>query len=305
MKGIFMNSFIVSDALRVLENERVKFYFTGNDSLLITHPRSFDLADNNCVCFSRNDSIDLPEKIPEALIILKENHPLDNISGTILLVENPDLCFCIVASLLLEKAKPGCHETAVISTHAKVEKEVSIGAFTFIGDNVHILDGVSIGSSCVVDNAVIGRNTTILSGVKIGSPGLGSNKDIKGQWHDFPHFGRVIIGDNVVIQDNTVVNRGNLNDTIIKNGVRIGPLCWIAHGVCIGRDAFLAQGVTVAGSVNVDENSLVWGNASIRDGITIGKGSEIGMGSVVTKDIPGGETWAGNPAKFLKEHGVK
>ncbi len=39
----------------------------------------------------------------------------------------------------------------------------------------------------------------------------------------------------------------------------------------------------------------------IKGGVTIGDGAVIGMGSVVTKDVPPYEVWAGNPAKFIKK----
>jgi len=38
-------------------------------------------------------------------------------------------------------------------------------------------------------------------------------------------------------------------------------------------------------------------NATILSGITIGENAMIGAGSVVTKDVPAGELWFGNPAK--------
>ncbi|WP_317045012.1 LbetaH domain-containing protein [Bacteroides congonensis] len=42
-------------------------------------------------------------------------------------------------------------------------------------------------------------------------------------------------------------------------------------------------------------------NVIICNSVTIGEGSIIGAGSVVTKDIPANQVWAGNPARFIKD----
>jgi len=39
----------------------------------------------------------------------------------------------------------------------------------------------------------------------------------------------------------------------------------------------------------------------IKSGVTVGDGAVIGMGSIVTKDVPPYEIWAGNPARLLKK----
>lgn len=35
--------------------------------------------------------------------------------------------------------------------------------------------------------------------------------------------------------------------------------------------------------------------------VTIGRNSVVGAGSIVTKDIPDNEVWAGNPARFIRK----
>lgn len=307
-----MNSFFVKEALQILEREGIEFKFYGDKLLQVTHARKFNEIDLHSVCFNRHSSFTLPETIPEALIILQKGSNIPKLisentrKSAFLFVENPTLCFCLIASLLEEKKEPYFHESVVISKKATIGSNVTIGAFTFVGDNVRIMDNVSIGQGCFVDNAVIGENTQIFSGVKIGAPGLGSQKDASNRWHDFPHFGRVLIGKNVVIQDNTVINQGTLNDTTIGDGVRIAPLCCIAHGVSVGANSFICQGVIVAGSVTIGENTTLWGNCSLRDGVSIGIESVAGMGSVVVKNVPDRETWVGNPAQKLpREDNVK
>lgn len=42
-------------------------------------------------------------------------------------------------------------------------------------------------------------------------------------------------------------------------------------------------------------------NTLIVKGVTIGDNAVIGAGSIITRDIPSNEVWAGNPAKFIKK----
>lgn len=50
------------------------------------------------------------------------------------------------------------------------------------------------------------------------------------------------------------------------------------------------------------QNDVWIGNYTlIKQGVTIGHGAIIGMGSVITKDIPPYEIWAGNPARFIRK----
>lgn len=55
------------------------------------------------------------------------------------------------------------------------------------------------------------------------------------------------------------------------------------------------------GEVRIEDDVFIGLNVIICNSVTIGKGSIIGAGSVVTKDIPPYQVWAGNPARFIKE----
>lgn len=52
--------------------------------------------------------------------------------------------------------------------------------------------------------------------------------------------------------------------------------------------------------VTIKDGAWIASGAIILPGVTIGENAVIGAGSVVTKDIPDNEFWAGNPAKFIR-----
>jgi len=106
------------------------------------------------------------------------------------------------------------------------------------------------------------------------------------------------------------------NFTEIGKEVRIGDRCkvqafvFIPKGVVIGSDVFIGPNVTFTNdrypgsagygkyeSTIVEDGAAIGAGSTIRCGITIGQGASIGAGAVVTKDVPAGETWLGNPAR--------
>jgi acetyltransferase-like isoleucine patch superfamily enzyme len=52
----------------------------------------------------------------------------------------------------------------------------------------------------------------------------------------------------------------------------------------------------------IEDDVFIGANSIILKGVHIGAAAIIGAGSVVTKNIPAGETWAGNPAKFIRRN---
>jgi UDP-3-O-[3-hydroxymyristoyl] glucosamine N-acyltransferase len=151
-------------------------------------------------------------------------------------------------------------------------------------------------------NIIIGENCEICKTAVLGNDGFGFEPDENGDLVFFPHFGDVKVGNNVRIGSHTCVDRGNLNDTIICDNVKIDNLVHIAHNVKIEKNTLVVAGSVICGSVNIGENCFIGANSTIREHLTIGNNVIVGMGSVVTKNIPDGEIWAGNPAKFLKKN---
>lgn len=86
----------------------------------------------------------------------------------------------------------------------------------------------------------------------------------------------------------------------------VGPRSWlqarvhIGHNAVIGAGCEICAGVVICGDVMVGDNVRIGGNAWVKPLVEIGEGAIIGGGSVVTKDVPAHEVWAGNPARYMK-----
>lgn len=55
------------------------------------------------------------------------------------------------------------------------------------------------------------------------------------------------------------------------------------------------------GEVHIENDVFIGVNVCICSPVTIGEGAIVGAGSVVTKDIPPYQVWAGNPARYIKD----
>lgn len=75
----------------------------------------------------------------------------------------------------------------------------------------------------------------------------------------------------------------------------------VGHETNVGNYVTIAPIVAISGNVNLQDCVEVGTGASIRQGITLSKGAMLGMGGVLTKNIPENFIYAGNPAKPLKE----
>lgn len=120
---------------------------------------------------------------------------------------------------------------------------------------------------------------------------------------------------------------------VIGEGCNICSHCFIENDVHIGNNVTIKCGVQVWDGIELEDNVMIGSNvtftndrfprsknkewtllrtvvkkgasigagSTILPGITIGEGALIGAGSVVTKDVPAGEIWIGNPAKLYKK----
>ncbi len=82
--------------------------------------------------------------------------------------------------------------------------------------------------------------------------------------------------------------------------VKINVMANIMHDCVLGDFTTIAPNAVLLGGVVVGDLSYIGANATILPGVHISKGVIIGAGAVVTKNVPGGSVFAGNPAREMK-----
>ena len=132
----------------------------------------------------------------------------------------------------------------------------------------------------IADDVFIADNATIIGDVHIGA---GSNI-----W-----FGCVIRGDVCPIR---IGERTNIQDgTIVHVTRKVGPTN-IGSGVTVGHSALLH-------ACTLEDDCFVGMGAIIMDGAVVESGAMLAAGALLApnKQIPSGQLWAGNPAKYFRE----
>lgn len=230
----------------------------------------------------------------------------DNIKSKqklLIFVDNPRLVFIKMSKLIKNYGdnRKGISNHAIISDSAKIGRDCYIDDLVIIGDECIIGDNTIIDSRVVLKNSVIGNNCLLQSGSIIGEDGFAFERDKKDmKLEKFPHFGKVIIKNDVEIFANCSISRGSLSDTIVEQGTKIDALCHIAHNVYIGKNTQLTAGVVIGGSTSIGNNCWLGLNSTIKHKINIGNNVIVGSGSSVIHNVEDKDVVAGAPAKSIK-----
>lgn len=200
-------------------------------------------------------------------------HPFVLIEGGVEIGDDVE----IFSGVVLGKEPKGASAVARVPT---CDKQVTIGNGCSIGPNAVIFQDVKIGTGCLIgdgasirencrigDACLIGRYVTLNYNVRVGN---------RSKVMDLTHLtGNMTVGDDVFIS----IHVSTTNDN------NLGKL---------GYDKERVLGPTIA------NEAMIGAGASILPGVSIGCGSVVASGAVVTKDVADETLVAGVPARFVR-----
>lgn len=186
---------------------------------------------------------------------------------------------------------------AYIGKNAKIGRNAIIEPGVVIGPNVVIGDDARIYSGAVIKNSIIGDRVIVNEKAVIGANGFTMANDENGDKIRIYSLGKVIIGNNVEIGAHDNVSRGSGGNTVIEDSVKVDALVHLGHDVHLHKNVEITAGAIVGGFAEAFDGAYIGINAVIRNRVSLGANSFVGMGATVTKSVSEGVTVVGNPAK--------
>jgi UDP-N-acetylglucosamine acyltransferase len=185
------------------------------------------------------------------------------------------------------------HSTTLIDPKAQLGKNVEIGPFSTIKEDVIIGDNSVIGTGAFLDSGThLGKNCQVGHYSLLGLP----PQDLK--YKNEKTF--LEIGDGTIIREFASLHRG----TTYHYKTSIGKNCFImtyvhvAHDCLIGDNVILANAVNMGGHVEIDSFASVGGLTAIHQFVKIGQHSFVGGGLRINKDIPPFIKVMGEPIRY-------
>ncbi len=302
----------------------------GNPDIILTRPSKIEEGVPGAITFLSNPKYEefIYKTKASAVLVNSRFKPSAKVDATLIRVQD---VYGAITKLLSAFNNNGdteriIHPDAQIAESATIGKKVGIGMLSvveegaeigddsliypqvYIGKNVKIGDGAKIYPGVrIMHDCILGDNCIIHSNTIIGSDGFGFSPNENGQYSKIPQIGNVLIGDDVEIGANSVIDRATMGSTIIESGVKLDNLIQIGHNVSIGKNTVMAAQVGIAGSTKIGKNCVIGGQVGISGHLQIADSTSIAGQSGVMRSVKEkGTNLFGSPAfaygDFLKSY---
>lgn len=195
------------------------------------------------------------------------------------------------------------HPSAIVHTGARLGGNVSVGAYSIVGEHVEIGNDSWVGPHVVIEGHTrIGKGNRIFQFSSLGA--VPQDKKYAGE----PT--RLEIGDDNVIREFCTFNIGTVQD---RGVTTIGSHNWImayvhiAHDCVVGDHTIFANNASLAGHAEIGDWVILGGFTGVHQFCKVGAHVMTGISSVVFKDIPPFVMASGQPAAphGLNSEGLK
>ena len=171
---------------------------------------------------------------------------------------------------------------ASVSASAKLGRNVRVGAFAVIGDDVELGDDSIVHPHAVISGpARLGRANVFFPFCSIG----GAPQDLK-------YRGEATLveaGEANEFREFVTVNRGTVQG---RGATRLGShnllmaYSHVAHDCAIGNRVILVNGATLAGHVTIEDDATLGAFCPVHQFCRIGRHAYIAAHTVITQDVP-------------------
>ena len=172
------------------------------------------------------------------------------------------------------------HKTAIVSPKAMLDENVFIGPYAYVGENVHLKNGVKImHHASVYKDTTIGENSVVYPFASIGT-----------EPQDLKYAGETAyleIGKNNTIREYCDINfaTGEGEKTVIGNNNLLMAYVHVAHNCIVGNHTVLANVAQLAGHVIIEDYAIIGGVVGVHQFCRIGQYAMVGASAMVNKDI--------------------
>ena len=305
---------------------------SGNADLEVSAVATLSNAKEGEISFFANRAYADALRTTTATAVILRDTDLEACPVPALVSRNPYLTYAQVADVLYpdEPLNAGVHATAVVAASAKIDPTAEVAPRAVIADDaevgahVYVGPGAYVGARCrvgdqtrllanctLVQDVTVGQRCIIHSGAVLASDGFGNAMSDQG-WVKVKQVGGVVIGNDVEIGSNTVIDRGAIGDTVIEDGVRLDNLIQIAHNVHIGAHTAMAAMTGISGSTRIGKRCMFAGQSGTVGHIEVCDDVIVGASSYLSKDVsePGvyngsfpaekDKTWKRKAARFRR-----